>query len=463
MESKVRMVWALMALAFASLTQSSAFASTGNNHPFRSTFGLVTKFSQGQPLHHLRLLKELKVSWVRDFVLWSDIEPKAGRYEDWPADFAKRLEYYKEHDIGIIYVLAYANGKAYPNTETNPHASIDAEALGRYATYIAKKLRSSGVRFAIEVWNEPHNFQILQMVGGKWNGAPPSPWVTHYVRMLNQVQHNLMKIDPEIPVLSSEDVWVNHYRFAEHHALNRSFRHVGLHPYTNDTSTGPEVAAATQNADWARPFTLVDADRSFHSAIARLREFTSQSTGNQAQVWITEWGWRVDAKAPHGRLSAEDVAAYLPRAFILASESDSVVLCWFSMYDSVDGSYGLLNNHSHVRSAYQAYKTMADLIGDAFFVGKISRNTSRVSGLQAFNFKLGSKRIAVIWTADNTKTEVELPNVWKVLSTTTYTGLPATTPSRPLYTVVASKAPLYIVYEASDSAECTHTKDLECK
>lgn len=453
---------ALASIMWMLLATSIVHAAPGAQ-PFRSSFGVVTKFTQGQPQQQLGMLADLKVAWVRDFVHWAQMEPKAGEYADWPKAYARRLAYYKQNDIGVIYVLAYANGKAYPNTKHNPHASIDPEALGRYATHVAKALRAQGLRFAIEVWNEPHNFQIMKMVGGHWNGAPPSPWVAHYIKMLNQVQRSVAEVDPNIPVLSSEDVWVNHYRFAESKALTKSFRHIGLHPYTDKSSSGPEVAAPKPLLSWAKPFTLVDEDRSFQSAVDRLRAFTQQSTGTRPEVWITEWGWRIGTGLPKGRVTAEDVAAFLPRAFIVAHAAGTQVLCWFSTFDAADGPYGLISNSGEHRPAYAAYKTMADQIGDAHYLGKISRNPSRVSGLQAYLFKTATHRVAVLWSASDEDLRVTLPQGWVIQKITTNNGAELPAPKRSLPTVQAGQAPVYIEFDASETTDCRASADLECK
>lgn len=459
---------ALLVKVFASIiwmlgASGSVVAAIVSEQPFRSTFGLVTKFNQGQPQYQLDLLPRLKVAWVRDFVHWDKIEPKAGQYQDWPQAYAQRLAFYKKHDIGVIYVLAYANNKAYPNTPSNPYASIDPNALGRYAVHIAKQLKAAGVRFAIEVWNEPHNFQIMKMVGGRWNGEPPSPWVGHYVNMLNRVHESVAKFDPGIPILSSEDVWVNHYRFAETKALTKSFRHIGLHPYTHKKSTGPEMAAPTPGTGWAKPFVLVDEDRSFKSAIERLRLFTQQATGQTPTVWLTEWGWRVGESAPHGKVSPDDVAAYLPRAFIVAQEVGAQVLCWFSMYDAVDGAYGLISNAGTRRPAYDAYVTMADTIGDARYVAKISRNASRTTGVQAYLFAEGGKRVAVIWSADGESAKVELPTAWRLHQITGHVGSHIPLPLGGDRTIKIDQGPRYVEYTVDEKDDCRASADLECK
>ena len=148
----------LLRLAIVLLCVLQSWAAEETGRLFGDSVGLNVKFSQGQPMSELPLLKQLGVKWVRDSVDWPVMEPEAGKYADFPPAFRERLIYYRENGIGVVFGLWYANAKAYPNTPDNPHHSVDAVAYGHYAAAMARALRASGVRFVLEVWNEPHNF-----------------------------------------------------------------------------------------------------------------------------------------------------------------------------------------------------------------------------------------------------------------------------------------------------------------
>ena len=108
----------------------------------------------------------------------------------------------------------------------------------------------------------------------------------------------------------TDDMWVLHYWFLEK-GLPPDLDGVAFHPYVNNV---PEIAAVSPDKDWAKPFTLVDADRSFNSAVRRLREQCQLKMGRVPELWITEWGW-----PPKGTVSEGMVAAFLPRAFITSA------------------------------------------------------------------------------------------------------------------------------------------------
>ncbi|HEY5957659.1 MAG TPA: hypothetical protein VIV60_13940, partial [Polyangiaceae bacterium] len=291
---------------------------------FRETLGLNTKFAQGEPQADLALVTELGARWVRDTVSWSTMEPSAGRFVDFPASFYERINYYKAHDIGIVFLLAYDAYTAYSPTPDNPTAAFATVPFGRYAVEVAKRLHDSGVRFVLELWNEPHNMVVRPTLGGAWNGAAPSPWVDYYVSMVREAVKQVNAYDSGIRLISDDDMWVLHYRFLDA-GLPSALTGFGFHPYVQGI---PERAAIDQNTDWMAPYVAVDADSSFVSAVRRLRDYGQQKLGHSPEMWATEWGW------PTGDSFNEDtIAAFLPRAFVLAEAAATENLCWFSMQD----------------------------------------------------------------------------------------------------------------------------------
>src|SRR5690606_22611445 len=96
--------------------------------------------------------------------------------------------------------------------------------------HVARELKKAGVRFVLEVWNEPHNFQIRPTVGGEWNGRPPSPWIEHYLKMVRETVERVKEFDQEIKILSDEDMWVLHYWFLEG-GLPSALDGFAFHPY----------------------------------------------------------------------------------------------------------------------------------------------------------------------------------------------------------------------------------------
>lgn len=364
---------------------------------FRDSVCLNVKFTQGQPLSELPMLSDLGVGWVRDTVDWPTLEPAPGQFVEFPSAFQERLAYYKAHDIGVVFLLAYGNGHAYAPTDAEPLRPIDPAAFGRYALAVARGLRQASVRFVLEIWNEPHNFQIRKMVTGSWNGAPPAPWVDHYLKMADAAVREVKGWDPSVRLLSDDDMWIIHYWYLER-GLTKAIDGFGFHPYTRNW---PERAAVDQRTDWVKPFTVVDEDGSFQSAVRRLREQGERKLGKTPEMWATEWGWGLGQESSRGPVTEDVLVGYLPRAFVSAAAAGVKALCWFSARDSVDGPMGLVTNQGARRKPYFAFKTLVRELGDMAFAKQVWGAEHLTRGVQAFAFQSANASRLVIWNADD--------------------------------------------------------------
>ncbi|MFZ4551247.1 MAG: cellulase family glycosylhydrolase [Aquabacterium sp.] len=402
----------LLRLGRSTFSLLCAFMLSGLSHA-QTTFGdtlcLGVKFAQGQPLTELPTLQELGVRWVRDVVFWGQVELSPGKFNDeLPAAVQRRLQYYREHQIGVIMILGLGNSRAYPDTGANPLASISPDRFSDYALYMARKLQESGVQFALEVWNEPHN-TLSQKVGGHWAGAHPSPWVDHYVRMVNLTVQKVRQFDSTINIFSQDDMWVPHYWFMEA-GLTPAITGFTVHPY-NGAAKGPEITAVGYETDWTRPFHVVDPDRSFRSAVKRLQAQGLKKLRHNTPIWITEWGWPVGGDWNGQKLTPEDVAMMLPRAFIVAAAAGVDKTCWFSAQDSVDGPMGLSDNQLQRRPAYQAMRTLSQQLGTFGLPEHVMGAQHVTSGVQGFLFRDGQRAKLVIWNIDGPSKQLRLTPV----------------------------------------------------
>ena len=107
--------------------------------------------------------------------------------------------------------------------------------------------------------------------------------------MVQAAVNEVKTFDPAVRLLSDDDMWVVHYWFLEA-GLPRNLDGFAVHPYTPGI---PERAAIAADTDWVRPFTAVDPDRSFTSAVRRLRDQGTAKFARTPEVWVTEWGWPV--------------------------------------------------------------------------------------------------------------------------------------------------------------------------
>ena len=388
-------------LLAATTTLPQAAAPERLTRPFGESVGLGVKFLQGQPLDTLPMLAELKVKWVREHVSWSAVEPSPGqspsRYTALPDNLRKQLAYYRANDIGLVALLTLSNGKTAPQTPEDVARNADPAAFGRFAAEAARLLKAEGVRFVLEVGNEPHNSYLVKALGGQWNGKPPSPWLDHYVRMVNAAVQEVKAVDPTVKVLAGDDMWVIDYWLLAA-GLDPRLDGLTVHPYTPGI---PEVTAIAQDTDWMQPFVAVDPDRSFQSAFARLRAEAFKRQGRPLELWVTEMGWPVAEGAVPVNASVPErtAAAYVPRSFILAAEAGVEGFLWFSSNDSVDGPMGLTRNDRTNRLTYGAFKTMTSELGTLRFTRRLLGGQGTSAAGQAFLFTDDRINTVVAWQA----------------------------------------------------------------
>ena len=362
---------------------------------FGDCIGLGTHFDQGESMTHLEGLVDLGVRWVRDYESWPAVELKPGTYKFSPR-FQERLAFYKNHGIGVCYGLWYGNVKSYPDDPYN------AEAYGRYAAAVARMLKEAGVQFVLEIWNEPHNFFLRSYFGGKWNAAPPSPWVDHYVQMVHAAIEGAKSLDPKVKLLIDEDVWVAHYWFLEK-GLPRKLDGVAIHPYVQGSSPGPEVTSFGPDFGGHQPFIVVDEDRSYSSAIRRLREQYTKKLGYRPEIWVTEWGYRlpvIGSEIQHEVPTEDMAAAFLQRLYIISVANGARCVMWHVSQDIGDGPYGLWRNDQTKRLTYDAFKEMSRQLGDLCLIKQVAGANHSATGVQAFLFKGPKGYKLVAWNIE---------------------------------------------------------------
>jgi len=365
--------------------------------------GLNVKFSQGQSLRDLSLLPELGVRWVRDFLPWRLVEPQAGRSAAGPVAWRERLAFYKAHDIGVVCLLALSNEAAYPPNAEAPLRHTDPGAFADHALAMARMLQQAGVRFVLEIGNEPHNGFLHKLLGGDWSGRPPSPWLDHYVRLVHAAVTRVKAFDPTIRLLTDDDMWIVHHRYLDA-GLPPALDGFAVHPYDPH---GPEITTSPDGA-WMRPHRIADNDRSLTSAVRRLRERGLQELKHRPDIWFTEWGWPLVGKQTGRVLSEALQAARLPRAFIVAEAAGVEALCWYSSHDAGEGSYGLIGQRGQRRPAFDAMVTLSRELGDWTLAAQVIGAQQPTTGLQGFLFRRDGRAKLALWNADEVDRAVAL-------------------------------------------------------
>jgi hypothetical protein len=412
------------ALAFAVLANAAApVPALAQNTPagtrlLKDVVGVATKFRQGEPQADLALLQDLGVKWVREEIYWTDVEPQPGNIvEFWPATI-ERFKFYKANDIGVVMLL-YGGNPGYGDYKTNPAGYFDPVAYGRFVATVAQRLKAMGVRFVIEVWNEPHN-TLLPAFGGQWNGRPPSPWLDHYLKLVREANRQVKAVDVNIKVINDDDMWVLHYWFLEG-GLPADLNGFAIHPYA---PRGPERVAIDYNTDWVAPFQAVDADASFQSAVRRLKEQGMVKMGRTPEIYVTEMGWQLGGASPYGVVTEDILSALLPRAFMVAHASGVNAMTWFSLRDAVDGPMGLTDNTGYRRVPYFALKALRGQLGESRLVRQALGQSHLTTGTQAYLYQPTGSRSQklAIWDITGTVRPLVFPGNWSRVTVVDHLG-----------------------------------------
>ena len=362
---------------------------------FGGGVGLVVHFNQGETMDHLEDLKALGVKWVRDEESWAGVERKKGEYV-WPEKRMRRLEFYRDNGIKVIFALTYG---AHP--DANPEDPYNPGAFGGYAVEAVRLHKEAGVEIVLEIFNEPHNFGLLENYGGKWHGAPPCPWIDHYLKMASEAVKQVKAYDPTIELITDEDVWTCHYWYLEG-GLPKALDGFAVHPYVNGGgSPGPEVAHFPPGEGWHKPWTIIDEDRSNRSLMRRLRAQYAEKLGHRAEMYITEWGYNVGRVGWKGEEVTEELAAaFLPRLYINGVAAGARVVCWHCSQDMGDGPYGLIRNDQTRRKTYDTFRSMVDQLGEYRMVSQLAGLLDTTRGIQAYLFEGDAGYKLVAWSID---------------------------------------------------------------
>lgn len=245
--------------------------------------GTATHFVQGwDPVTIMPLIRQAGFGWIRDEIVWADIEKEKGKYVI-PENLAKWVDLAAKADIKIIAVLNFEN-KIYPDR-------YDPAAYAAAAAFIAREFK--GKIQVIEILNEPHNFGFSKFYGGTWNGVESdgkvSPWLSKYVKLLNGAAAAIKKANPEMKVIGLGSVAPANFRMLEL-GISRDVDGIVDHPYS--FSTVPELIPYTSQEPVVKRDGIVTADKSgtFASQIRLYREESVKRRG-PAQIYLTEFGF----------------------------------------------------------------------------------------------------------------------------------------------------------------------------
>lgn len=133
------------------------------------------------------LMKEAGAGWVRIDFLWSDIEPKAGKFEFEKYDYI--VDLLNKNEINILGLLDYSTDWASSSGKWNCPPQ-DSKLFINYASRVIERFKSK-VKYW-ELWNEPDSHIYWE----------PQDGLKSYCALLKEVYTAAKKIDPDCKILN---------------------------------------------------------------------------------------------------------------------------------------------------------------------------------------------------------------------------------------------------------------------
>lgn len=265
-----------------------AFGLTDTGNPHRAIWNQTDKI--------VPLIDGLGVGWIRDELIWSNVEKSKGVYTIAP-ETLRWIDAVSSKGIKICLVLAYGN-KLYEPDRYNP------QAYAKAAAFVASEL--AGKVYAIEILNEPHNFGFSKAYGGHtWNGwkdGQVEAWVGKYVELINTAAPAIKAVNPNIKVIGlGNPPPVNFRQIAM--GLAREIDGITEHPYS--PRSVPELLPypGVESILKRDGILTADARGTFASQIRMYRELSEKHNGPR-EIWLTEWGFPTHQEAKAGGLFA---------------------------------------------------------------------------------------------------------------------------------------------------------------
>ncbi|EIQ01194.1 hypothetical protein OpiT1DRAFT_05763 [Opitutaceae bacterium TAV1] len=373
----------IMCTSFPSYASTSSFKN--------DKMGVATHFARKvpwmEPWHPDSLMPqivELGVGWIRDEIMWPEVEQQPGAYSI-PPKTREWVDLANRHGLKVIACFAGQN-PLYKD-------GFDPDAYARAAGWLAREL--NGKIHAVEILNEPMSYYAAWygeggMKGGNWwgldNAGKVYPWVHRYVTLLNKAAEAIKSANPDMPVIGLGSISpINFHQLAL--GISPYVDGITEHPYS--FRTPPEVIPFPDTSEFRKRhgFSVADKNGSFTSLISRYREFSAQHHGPQ-QLWLTEWGYTTFREGGEGKnylysaFSEEAQAKYTLRRFVecLGLEIDVSILYAF-MDDQRDGGefdcengFGLIRKDHSRKPAFSAVRNVA-----RHTIGFVRRDTLRVS------------------------------------------------------------------------------------
>ena len=380
--------------------------------------GMTTKQSQ----IYVDLAREAGISFWRDELPWSSVEPAKGQYYFSPAADAA-VDYTKSIALEPLFILDYGNNLYGSDVTTD-------EWLEGYLGYVrAMVTHFKGRVMYYEVWNE-------------WNiglGGLDKKYRDEadiYAKILIETYKVIKEIDPEVTVIGGvvaggEEKWTEKFLQVEGaiHAMDA----FSFHCYPDNDM------------------------KDVVKQIEILRKLFKQYGREDIPMWLTETGW--PTHIGRGGFTEETSAGNLVSLYTWAIANPGVLdkIFWYDLHndglekESLEHNLGLLGNWTaeenvimHAKPSYVALCAMNSILVDAEFVGMYDMGHKKIT---AYHFKKDGKDLLVTWADDCALNMVANIGNNNIIVTDMYGNASALTPVDGKVSLFFSDSPIYIEYD----------------
>ncbi len=342
--------------------------------PFRLEYGfqahlLDTRF--GRRANAIRLTQEAGFTWIKQQVVWSQIEKQPGIYD--PQEMS-----YLDGSVndsaaaGLKVLLSIVKSPDF-YAVTGGHSPADPTKLGDFFRFLASRYK--GKVQAFETWNE-------QNLAGEWGqGRLCGNFPAEFLALQKAAYEGVKAGNPQavvvFPALTptghgdcnaalDDVVYLDRLYRDTGGQIKNYFDVMGTHPSGYNSPPGDGVGRSTAPGSGFRNHPSF-----FFLRFTELREVMLRH-GDDKPMWFTEFGWSVcdpNNRVPHyeycGDNSEEERARYFEQAFQMLWEQYpyvQVAIVWNlnfrDIVPSTDEKYGfgLVNNDGSTTPAYDVLK-----------------------------------------------------------------------------------------------------------
>lgn len=346
--------------------------------------------------HDTRLLdlaKSAGFGFVRMDLFWPSVESSPSQFDF--SEYDLLVQALEERCMGALFILDYGNPLYYDgpggfNDKWGPHKAATRAAYARFALAAARHF--SGCQVRLEVWNEPNISQF-------WAPAPnPVNYGLLAYETYRAVKSEITNIPIVVGATSGCDAAFLDQVLDVSGLANVDA--VSVHPYR---SSAPET---------------------FVQDRLLVQDVLKRKTGRgDIPLYSGEWGYPSTMFGGRNDAAWRKQAAYAIRLILINILNGVPKTVWYDLKDdgsdpqNLEHNFGLLTENSTAKPAYNAVKTLTDLLPgressetsiNTWTVSAVDTRADDVYGL-VFQNKRG--RLAALWTSHaRGSVEVKIPD-----------------------------------------------------